>query len=116
MKPFVREYTNDEVLKDDVQKLSNNGIHKDNIYLMTHDDDRTERLADSTDANTVGLNEMNMKEAVGNLFNKKGDELRNKLQDLGFSASEAETYEERLDEGKVLLMVQDSSSVEHILN
>ncbi|KGP72732.1 general stress protein [Pontibacillus yanchengensis] len=115
MKPFVREYTNDEKLQNDVQKLSNQGIHKDNIYVMSHDDDRTERIADNSDANTVGLKEQNFGEAVGNMFNKKGDELRNKLQDLGLSEDEAETYEERLDEGKVLLLVTEAEDVDNII-
>ncbi len=115
MKPFVREYTNDETVKEDVQKLSNHGVDSNSIYLMTHDDDRTERLAGNTDASTVGMKETGVGEAVSNMFNKKGDELRNKLQDLGFSASEAETYEERLDEGKVLLIVTDTQDIENII-
>jgi len=115
MKPFVREYTNDETVKDDVQKLANHGVDSNSIYLMTHDDDRTERLAGNTDASKVGMEETGVGETVSNLFNKKGDELRNKLQDLGFSASEAQTYEERLDEGKVLLIVTDTQDIENII-
>lgn len=115
MKPIVKEYSNDEKLKDDVQKLSDNGIEKEKIYVMSHDDDRTNRLADSTDANTVGMKETGLSEAVGNMFNKKGDELRNKLQDLGFTEEEAEDYEEDLDEGKVLLMVKDTENIEQII-
>lgn len=115
MKPFVREYTNDEAVQEDVQKLSNHGVDSDSIYLMTHDGDRTERLTNNTVASTVGLKETGIGEAVGNMFNKQGDELRNKLQDLGFSASEAETYEERLDEGKVLLIVTDKQDIENII-
>ncbi|MFC0524363.1 general stress protein [Pontibacillus salicampi] len=115
MKPFVREYTNDEKLQNDVQKLSNNGVNKNNIYVMSHDDDRTERVADNANANTVGLKEENLKDAVGNLFNKQGDELRNKMQDLGLSESESETYEERLDEGKILLLVTENTNIENII-
>ncbi|KGP92173.1 general stress protein [Pontibacillus chungwhensis BH030062] len=115
MKPFVREYHNDEKLQNDVQKLADNGITKEHIYLMSHDEDRTERLANNTDANTVGTQEMNLAEVIGNIFNKKGDELRNKLQDLGFSQSEADAYEEDLDEGKVLLMVTESKDIKKII-
>ncbi|BBP87772.1 hypothetical protein BsIDN1_13900 [Bacillus safensis] len=38
---------------------------------------------------------------------KKGDELRNKIHEIGFQKEEAETFEEHLDEGKVLLFVTD---------
>ncbi len=33
---------------------------------------------------------------------EKGDELRNKIHEIGFSKEEAEKFEEHLDEGKVL--------------
>ncbi|WP_345241239.1 general stress protein [Pontibacillus salipaludis] len=115
MKPFVQEYHNDEKLQNDVQKLADNGIKKEHIYLMTHDEDRTERLANNTDANTVGAQEMNFAEVIGNIFSEKGEELRNKLQDLGFSESEADSYEEDLDEGKILLMVTESEDIKKII-
>lgn len=114
MEPFVKEYTNDEQLQYDVQKLNEKGVKKEDIYVLSHDDDRTKRFANTANANTIGLHEMNLESAVGNLFNKKGDELRNKLQEIGFS--EAENYGEDLDEGKILLMVINPNNVEGILS
>ncbi|WP_042223984.1 general stress protein [Oceanobacillus manasiensis] len=110
MKPFIKEYTNDEVLKTDVSILKDKGINREDVYVLSHDDDRTKRLAGSADANTIGVKEMDFGNAVGNLFNSKGDELRTKLQEIGFSQAEAENYEEDLDEGKVLLIVTNNEN------
>ena len=111
MKPTVKEYTNDEMLKQDVTELKNQGIDKQDIYILSHDDERTNRVAGNADANTIGLSEMGLGSAVGNIFSKKGDELRTKLEEIGFSKEEAERYEEKLDEGKILLMVTNRDRV-----
>ncbi|MEK5155214.1 general stress protein [Bacillus sp. FSL K6-2819] len=111
MKPVVREYTNDQKLMQDVKELQQLGVAKEDVYVLSHDDDRTDRLADNTDVNTIGAKEMGIKHAVGNMFNKKGDELRNKIHEIGFSEEEASQFEKRLDEGKVLLFVTDNEKV-----
>ncbi len=49
------------------------------------------------------------------VFSKKGDELRYKLQELGFSNQEAEDLEDDLDEGNVLFMVQDDRNPDEVL-
>ncbi|VEH76999.1 heat stress induced protein [Bacillus licheniformis] len=72
MKPVVRQYTNDEKLMKDVEELREIGVAREDIYVLSHDDDRTERLADNADANTIGAEETGIKNAVGNIFNKKG--------------------------------------------
>lgn len=79
-------------------------MSKDNLYVMSHDADRTDRVADNVDANKVGMNEEGIGTYVGNIFNKKGDELRNKFKELGFSQSEADNLEEKLDHGTILLL------------
>lgn len=71
MKPVVKEYTNDEQLMKDVEELQKMGVAKEDVYVLAHDDDRTERLADNTNANTIGAKETGFKHAVGNIFNKK---------------------------------------------
>ncbi|MGM8213075.1 general stress protein [Virgibacillus sp. W0430] len=115
MRPFVMEYTNDENLQRDVQALQNRGVNKDDIYLLSHDDDRTDRVASNANASKIGLKEMDFTDALKNVFNKKGDELRTKLQDIGFSRQESETLEEDLDEGKILLIVTNHDNPERYL-
>ncbi|WP_085507786.1 general stress protein [Thalassobacillus devorans] len=115
MKPFIREYQNDEKVVEDVKKLKDKGIDSDNVYILTHDDDRTDRLASNANANKIGFSEQDLKNYVTNLFSKKGDELRTKLSEMGFSDSEADSYEEEMDEGKVLLIVTETDNVENII-
>ncbi|WP_164217941.1 general stress protein [Virgibacillus sp. YIM 98842] len=107
MKPFIKEYTNDEQLVTDVSILKDRGVDKNNVYVISHDNDRTDRIAGNADANTIGMKEMDFGNAVGNLFSSKGDELRTKLNEIGLSEEEANKYEEEMDEGKVLLIVTD---------
>lgn len=115
MRPFVREYINEEQLKTDVNKLQASGVAKEDIYILTHDNDRTDRLVDVTESNKIGMKEMDFGSAVGNIFNSRGDELRNKIEEIGFSSAEAENYEEDLDDGKVLLFVTNNDNVENFL-
>ncbi|WP_087973123.1 general stress protein [Oceanobacillus rekensis] len=112
MKPFIREYINEEQLKTDVNKLQAKGINKDDIYLLTHDDERTGRIADNANTNTIGMKEMDFSSAVGNMFSSQGDQLRTKLEEMGFSEAEAANYEKDLDEGKVLLMVTNHENID----
>ncbi|WP_431803968.1 general stress protein [Halobacillus andaensis] len=113
--PFIQEYTNDENLMEDVKKLQHNGVNSKDIYILSHDDDRTDRIASNVSANTIGLSEQDVKTVVSNIFNKKGDELRAKLQEIGFSEEDASEYEEDMDEGKVLLIVTSDKNVESLL-
>ncbi|SDJ76287.1 general stress protein [Sediminibacillus albus] len=115
MAPFIKKYTNDEQLQQDVNKLSQKGVDKNNVYVLSHDKERTKRIADNAEANTIGLNEMDLSSAVGNMFSKKGDELRTKLKEVGLSEVEADNYEEEMDKGKVLLIVTETNNVEQIL-
>ncbi|WLV25603.1 general stress protein [Aciduricibacillus chroicocephali] len=115
MKPFIREYTNDEKLENDIQSLKDSSVDAENIYVISHDDDRTNRIAKNAGANTIGMKEMKMGSAISNVFKKKGDELRTKLKDIGFSQEDAENYEEKMDEGKVLLIVTNTDNPERYL-
>ncbi|MBH0228891.1 general stress protein [Halobacillus yeomjeoni] len=115
MKPLVREYSNDEKLMEDVKSLKQKGIDNENIYILAHDDDRTERISSNVNANTIGLSEQDLKKVLGNIFSKQGDELRTKLQEMGLSEQEAEEYEEDMDEGKVLLIVTDADKAATLL-
>ncbi|MBM7580296.1 general stress protein [Jeotgalibacillus terrae] len=104
MSLFYKEFTNDEEVVNAIGSIKAKGVNEDTIYVVTHDDDRTKRIADNADANTPG----GFASKAKNIFNKKGDELRDQFQHLGFTASEAEALEEKLDEGKVIVVVKDA--------
>ncbi len=104
MKPVIQEFKDDTELMHVVKSLSEKGVSKDNLYVMSHDDDRTNRVADSVDANKVGMSEVGFDTYVSNIFSKKGDQLRSQLEELGFSEMEANNYEEKLDQGTILLI------------
>lgn len=116
MKPFVKEYMNDEQLEQDIKRLKANGVPEEDVYVLSHDADRTSRIAKNAGSNTIGLKEMDLGSAVGNLFHKKGDELRTKIKEMGFTQLEANEFEAKLDKGKVLLMVTNEEDVAHYLN
>lgn len=104
MKPIVKEFQDDLELVDEVQLLYDRGVSKDNLYVISHDDDRTKRIADKGNVNEIGVKEQGLKIAIENMFNKKVDELRNKLEEISFSEQEANMLEEKLDHGKILLI------------
>ncbi len=110
MKPTVKEYMDDTALVTEVKELTAQGIDKEDLYVLTHDDDRTNRLADNADINTIGIAEEGLGTAVGNMFRDKGDELREKLQQMGYSQFESEELEEKLDQGKVLLLINNNGT------
>ncbi|MCR6097925.1 general stress protein [Salipaludibacillus agaradhaerens] len=108
MTPIYKEFHNDEEVVSSIQALKNKGISGDNIYIVAHDDDRTKRVADNADANTIGMSEQSFGEATKNLFRQKGDELRTKFNEVGFTDAMAEDLEESLDEGKIVVVVKDA--------
>lgn len=109
MKPETKEFTDDVEVIEEIKRQVANGVSKDDLYVMSHDDDRTDRVADKVDANTVGVSEEGFGTAAKNVFRKKGDELRAKFQELGFSETEASNLEEKLDHGKILLIKTENT-------
>lgn len=107
MQPVVKEFKDDTALKEEVNSLADKGVAKENLYVMSHDDDRTDRVAGSTDASKVRVEDESLKTAVRNIFRKKGDEIRAKLKELGFSQQQADDLEEKLDHGSILLINTD---------
>lgn len=110
MKPTYKEFQNDEQVVGAVQELKAQGVHENDIYVITHDDERTKRVADNADANTVGVGDVGLDTYVKNVFRSKGDELRAQFEELGFTSGEAEQLEEKLDHGKVILVVKDATA------
>ncbi|WP_096156264.1 MULTISPECIES: general stress protein [Bacillus] len=109
MKPIYKEFHNDEEAVHAIDSLKLKGVREDDIFVVTHDNDRTSRIADNADANTVGAKELGLDTYVKNVFRSKGDELRAQFCELGFTEPEAEALEEKLDHGKVVVVVKDQT-------
>jgi len=50
MAPTFNEFEDERALAEEVQSRISQGTSKDNLYVLSHDDDRTERVADKTEA------------------------------------------------------------------
>ncbi|SDJ10815.1 general stress protein [Natribacillus halophilus] len=109
MAPIYREFMNDNEVVAAVERIKGE-VSEDNIYVLSHDRSHTSHVAERADANTVGMSETGFGVQVKNVFRKKGDELRAKFEELGFSAGEADTLEAKLDKGAVVVVIQDPPS------
>lgn len=109
MKPIVQSFTDDTELEAEVIKLAQQGIPKKHLYVLSHDKDRTKRVADNAGANTIGMQEIGVGTSIENAFREKGDELRASLKELGFNAAEASEHERSLDHGNILLILDETS-------
>ncbi|GLB59126.1 general stress protein [Cytobacillus sp. NCCP-133] len=92
---------------DTIRMLQSQGFNKEAIYIFAHDKDRSEHLSDATDTGDVGMKEQGFFDSVGNVFKKRGDELRSKFESVGLTKTEAEQYEKVLDEGKLVIVGTD---------
>ncbi|PKJ52269.1 general stress protein [Bacillus sp. SN10] len=108
-KPRVYEYQNEQEIVMKVKELELQGVHRNDIYVLTHEKHRTEKIADNTNTNTIGVKEQGLGTSIINFFSKKGDELRNQMEEMGLSKEEANLYEAKLDQGKILILVTDKT-------
>lgn len=99
-KPVVHEYQNEQEVVMKVKELELQGIRQDDIYVLAHEKHLTKRIADDTNTNTIGVKEQGLGTSIINFFSKKGDELRNQMEEMGLSKEEANLYEEKLDQGE----------------
>ncbi|WP_419882435.1 general stress protein [Peribacillus sp. B-H-3] len=90
--------------KEKIDELTTSGFTNEDIYLFAHDKDRSQHLTENTDTESVGVKEQGLLDSVGNLFKSRGDELRNRMGNLGLTETEAAQYEKELDKGKVVLV------------
>ncbi|MEK5059265.1 general stress protein [Paenibacillus shunpengii] len=89
-----------------VRELREAGYTTDQIFVLAHDPDRTDRIADKANAKEIGIKEEGMFDSLANLFRSRGDELRAKIVTMGYTEAEADYYEKELDKGKVLVIAR----------
>lgn len=91
-------------VQDQVISFQREGYPQDNIYVLTHDKDRTSRIVENTDAEKIGVAEEGIGTAIANIFRSNGDELRAKMRSLGISEMDAERLEREMDRDKILVI------------
>ncbi|ASN03776.1 general stress protein [Virgibacillus necropolis] len=111
MEPKYKIFHDDDQLSETIDKLRNNGIREEDIFVLAHDNDHDRRNRKETDANKMGVKVTGFGTATKNVFRSKGDKLRSKMKEIGFDASMAEKLEEELDKGKSLLVVTNQDKV-----
>ncbi len=105
-KSYAKVVENGVQAVEEVNQLRSSGYVYEDIFVLAHDGDRSERIAETADADQIGMKEEGMFDALANLFRSRGDELRAKITSLGFTEAEAQFYEKELDLGKVLVIAK----------
>ncbi|MNI51049.1 General stress protein 17M [compost metagenome] len=95
-----------------IEELVSEGYQRDNLFVLTHNKERTEHISDNTDAGTIGVAEEGVITAIANLFRSQGDELRAKLTAMGVSKEHAEQLEGEMDHGKIVILAWSGTSYE----
>jgi hypothetical protein len=90
--------------KREIAHFMMEGFTKDEIYILAHDENRSEHLTDVLNISAIGVGEQGFFDSIANVFRSRGDELRSKLESLGLSAAAAERCEEQMDHGKVVVV------------
>jgi hypothetical protein len=90
--------------KREIAEFMMAGFTKDEIYLLAHDENRSEHLTDALEISPVGVGEQGVFDSIANVFRSRGDALRSKLESLGLSAGAAEHCEKQMDHGKVVVV------------
>lgn len=91
-------------VQQQVNHFQREGYSRDNIFVLTHDKSRTNRIADNTDAELIGIAEEGLGTAIANIFRSTGDELRAKMRSLGIAKLDAERLEQEMDKDKILVI------------
>ncbi|WP_050182424.1 general stress protein [Domibacillus robiginosus] len=100
----VKEYETIEGAVQAANSLYTRGISEEEVYVLAHDSDVTDEIADRSNAEKIGMDETGLGTTVKNMFRSTGDQLRAKMEEIGLSSAEADIYEQRLDQGKILLI------------
>lgn len=107
MKPIVKEFSEEKPLREEITRLSELGIMRKDLYVMSRDEDSAKEAAKKTDSRHMHLKEDSLGSQVVNLLRQKDKVIHHRFKELGFSQSEAEQFEKKLAEGKLLLMIGD---------
>lgn len=109
--PRVTVVNNVNEAREQVELWVTQGYDRERIYVLAHDDDKTEWAAEYAGAETIGTSEEGVFNSIANVFRSQGDELRAKMMALDVSSAEAERLEQEMDQGKIVLLALQTVTV-----
>ncbi|MGO1290532.1 general stress protein [Brevibacterium linens] len=101
-KPTVKTFHDDIGVLNQLKKLESEGIPKTALHVFAHDSEGVDEVVGTGGGLLKGLGEL-----VAERYNERGDELRNRFQRYGFDSDEIEKFESDLDNGAILLVIDD---------
>lgn len=104
MKPKIIEFKDETELLILVKELATKGIKKENMYVMAYDNHIKKELATKANISIIGFIEEGVETFVKNIFKSQTEKTQAILQKLGLDLTEARVIEEKLTEGKTLLL------------
>lgn len=97
-----------------ISELQNEGYLKSEIYIFAHGKERSKDITEATETGKVGIEEQGVLNTLGNVFKKRGDELRTKMASLGLSDHQAAEYEKELDQGRLVVIASREAPNEYL--
>jgi hypothetical protein len=104
MRPTTKIVENGIQALEAVKELHKVGYTMEDIYVLAHHEDVTHKVAVLANVNEIGIKEEGVLNSLANLVRSRGDEMRSKLQSMGYSEMEAGHLEEELDKGHILVI------------
>ncbi|WP_274649423.1 general stress protein [Paenibacillus humicola] len=99
--------------REQLERYRQLGYSDDRLFVLTHEDERTKRLAEETDTGRIGVFEEGIGTAIANIFRSKGDELRAKMRSVGIADDVAEKLERELDRDKIVVIAWGGTPYEN---
>ena len=100
-KPIVKTFHDDIGVLNQLQRVASEGVPKTALHVFAHDAESTDEVV-GTGGTLKGLGEL-----VAERYNERGDELRNRFQRYGFDFDGIEKFESDVDNGAILLVIDD---------
>lgn len=104
MKPTVKTFQDDIGLLNELKKQSSKGVPKESLHVFAHDDERIDCIVGDAAAQPADIADL-----VGDRHNEEDDEFRTVFRGFGFAPEECDDLETKLDNGKILLLIGESS-------
>lgn len=99
MTPVVKGYRIDGDLEVDVVALQDKGVGSQDMYVLSLDKSRTDKIAEDTGITGIDIEKENNPDRVA---------LKEKLKAIGVDDNTVATFKKDMDEDKVYLIVTDS--------